>query len=143
LKGLEEKLDDKNNIKMEKIVECQHIFVTKVNNFSSFSQLLKELATDEYEIKIMNEQINIQPKSSIAYVNMMKGLKRKNRKFHKYKRKQKKSFKVILKHLHVTTNLDDIEDKKVIDDLRQLLIYRTSRNKIVKKLFICRIWRNP
>jgi len=91
----------------------------------------------------MNEQINIQPKSSIAYVNMMKGLKSKNREFHKYKRKQKKSFKVILKHLHVTTNLDDIENKKVIDDLRQLLIYRTSRNKIVKKLFICRIWRNP
>jgi len=42
------------------------IFVDKVNNFSSLSQLLKEIATDEYEIKIVNEQTKIQPKSSIV-----------------------------------------------------------------------------
>jgi len=42
------------------------------------SQLLKEIVTDEYEIKIMNEKIKIQPKSSIVYVKIMKELKSKN-----------------------------------------------------------------
>jgi len=47
-----------------------------------FSQLLKEVAADEYEIKIMNEQIKIQPKWSIAYINIIKELKSKDMEFH-------------------------------------------------------------
>jgi len=78
------------------------------------SQLLVEVVT-EYEIKIMNEQTKIQPKSSIAYVNIVKELKNKNTEFHKYKPKQEKNFKVIFKHIHATANLDDI--KKEIKDL--------------------------
>jgi len=76
-----------------------------------FSQLLKEVAIDEYEIKIMNEQTEI----SIAYINIVKDLKNKNTEFHIYKPKQERSFKVILKHIHAIMNLDDI--KKEIKDL--------------------------
>jgi len=90
--GLEEELDDKNNnIKVEKTVKLP-IFVTRVNNFSSLSQLLKKITTDEYEIKIMNEQIKIQPKRSIAYINIVKELKSKNMEFHTHKPKQERSF---------------------------------------------------
>jgi len=74
---LEEVLDDQNNnIRVEEIVKPPFIFVDRVSNFSSLSQLLKEVDTDEYEIKIMNGQIKIQPKSSIAYVNIVIGLKK-------------------------------------------------------------------
>jgi len=46
---LEEELDNtNNNIRMRKTAKFPPIFVAKVNNFSSFSQLLKEVATDEY-----------------------------------------------------------------------------------------------
>jgi len=73
--------------------------------------LIKKVATDEYEIKIMNEQIKIQPKNSIAYVNVVKKLKNKNTEFHTYKSKQERCFKVVLNHIHATANLDDIKKK--------------------------------
>jgi len=63
----------------------------------------------------MNEQIKIQPKSSIAYVNIVKELKRKNMEFHTYKPKQERSFTVVLKYIHAITNLNDI--KKEIENL--------------------------
>jgi len=45
----------------------------------------------------------------------MKELKNKNTEFHTYKPKQERSFKVILKQIHATANLDNI--KKEIEDL--------------------------
>jgi len=81
--GLEEDFDDENNninIMVEKTIKPPPIFLTRINNFSSL-QHLKEVAFDEYEIKIMNEQIKIHPSSSIAYVNIMKELKSRNREF--------------------------------------------------------------
>jgi len=67
----------------------------------------------------MNEQIKIQ-RSSIVYVSIVKGLKSRNMEIHTYKPKQEKSFKVVLKHIHVTVNLDDI--KKEIEDLGHSVI---------------------
>jgi len=85
---LKEVLDDKNNnIRMEKTAKPPSILIHKINNFSLLLQLLKEVATDEYEIKIMNEQTKMQPKSSITYVNIVKELKNKNMEFHTYKPK--------------------------------------------------------
>jgi len=63
----------------------------------------------------MNEQTKIQPKSFIAYVNIVKKLKSKNTEFYTYKPKQERSFKVVLKYIHSTANLDDI--KKEIENL--------------------------
>jgi len=114
---LEEVLDDENNnIRVEKTVKPPPIFVDKVSNFSSLSQVLKEVAIDEYEIKIMNEQTKIQPKSSITYVDI---LKNKDTEFHTYKPKQERNFKVVLKHIHAIANLDDI--KKEIEDLGHIV----------------------
>jgi len=77
--GLEEEPDDENNnIRVEKTVKLLPTFVARVNNFLTLSQQLKEIAFDEYEIKIMNEQIKIQPRSSIVYVSIMKELKSRN-----------------------------------------------------------------
>jgi len=69
----------------EEVAKSPSIFVAKVNNFSSLLQLLKEIATDKYEIKNMNEQTKIQLKSFIAYINIVKELKSKNTEFHTYK----------------------------------------------------------
>jgi len=133
--------DENNNIRVEKTVKPPFIFVDKVSNFSSLSQPLKKIATDKYEIKSMNEQTKIQPKSSIAYVNIVKELKNKNTEFHIYKPKQERSFKVVLKHIHVIVNPEDI--KKEIEDLKHIVtniyIYITSRSRALKGLFICSI----
>jgi hypothetical protein len=68
--GLEEQFDEINTkVRMEKTVKSPPIVVAGIVNFLSFSQLLKEIAIGEYEIKIMNnKEVKIQPKSSIAYV---------------------------------------------------------------------------
>jgi len=39
--------DTKTNIKIEKTIKSPSIFAAKVDNFTSFSQLLKEIATEE------------------------------------------------------------------------------------------------
>jgi len=74
----------------------------------------------------MNEQIKIQPKSFLAYINIMKELKSKNTELTD-KPKQERSFKVILKHIHSTANLDDI--KKEIEDLEGYIVTRIWNNK--------------
>jgi len=59
---LEEELDDANTniMSLEKIVKPLPIFFA-TDNFSSLSQLLKEIAAGEYEIKVINKQIKIPP----------------------------------------------------------------------------------
>jgi len=48
-------------------------------------------------------------------VNIVKELESKNTKFHTYKPKQERSFRIVLKHIHATANLDDM--KQEIEDL--------------------------
>jgi hypothetical protein len=114
--GFEKELDNASiNDRIRKITKSRPIFVVRVNNFSSLSQLLKEVAIGEYEIEIINKQIKIQPKSSAAYVNIVEKLKSKNIEFYIYKLKQERSFKIVLKHIHAIANLNNI--KKEIEDV--------------------------
>jgi hypothetical protein len=57
----------------------------------------------------------IQPKSSIAYVSIVKEFKSKNTETQTYKPKQKRNFSAAHKHIHITANLNDI--KKEIEDV--------------------------
>jgi len=127
--SFEEEFDGANtNVRIRKIAKPLSIFVAKIDNFSS--QLLKEIAAGEYEIKIINKQIKIQPKSFIAYVNILKELKSKNTEFHTYKPKQEGSFRIVLKHIHATTS------NKKLKNYTQILIYGRARSKTLKRLFI-------
>jgi len=53
---------------VEKTVKPSPIFIARVNNI----QLLEEIAIGDYQNYNNNEQIKIQPKNSIAYINIMK-----------------------------------------------------------------------
>jgi len=71
------------------------IFVAKINNQLQ-SYMLENIAISEHEIKIMNnEQIKVK-------------IKLKSRDIHTYKLKQEKSFKVILKYMYFSSNVDNI-----------------------------------
>jgi len=41
----------------------------------------------------------------------VKEFKSKNTEFHTYKSKQERSFKIVLKHIHATVNVDDIREE--------------------------------
>jgi hypothetical protein len=128
---------------MRKIVKFPSIFVAKVDHFSSFSQLLKEVAAGEYEIKIINKQIKIQPKNSIAYVNIVKDVKGKNTEFHTDKSKQEKGIRIVFKHIHATTNLNDI--KKEIKELGHTVtnIWNIKKQGTKKAIYIFYIELKP
>jgi len=53
--------------------------------------MLKDIAIDNKEIKIINinKHVKIQPKSSIAYINIVKELKSNDQEFHIYKLKKR------------------------------------------------------
>jgi len=79
-------LDDiNNNEKVEETVKLPPIFVAKIINIQLLSQLLEKIAIGNYENKIINNvQDNIQSKSSIAYVNIVKELNNRNTELHLY-----------------------------------------------------------
>jgi len=115
--GLEEVSDETNN-NTESIREAKlpPIFISKLNDPSSLRQLLNQIARNEFELKNINiENYKIQIKSSIAYTNIVKELKTRNYKFHTYKSKQERSFKIVLKHMPPEQIIDDI--KRDIEDL--------------------------
>jgi len=65
----------------------------------------------------------------------VKKLKGKNTEFYTYKPKQERSFKVVLKHIHATANLDDI--KKEIEDLGHTVTNIWNiKKQALKRLFI-------
>jgi len=67
----------------------------------------------------------------------VKELRNRNTEFHTYKPKQERSFKMILKHIHVTTNLDDM--KKEIEDLEYRItnIWNIKKQGTKMALHIC------
>jgi hypothetical protein len=63
----------------------------------------------QYELKALsNNQIKIQPKTSEAYRTIIKVLADKKTEFHTYRPKDGRNYKVVLKHLHYSTNIEDI-----------------------------------
>jgi len=92
--GLKDVFNEINN--NEKIEKSPIIFIVTVLNIQPLSQLLKEIAIDDDEIKIINnEQIKMQLKNSIAYINIVKEIKNRDTKFPICKPKERR-YKVIL-----------------------------------------------
>jgi len=121
--GLNEVPDEINN-NTESVREAKPppIFISKINDPSSFRQLLNQIANDEFELKNINiGNYKIQIKSSIAYTNIMKELKIRNYEFHTYKPKQERVFKVVLKHMPPEERTDDI--KSDIEDQGHTVTY--------------------
>lgn len=87
------------------------IFVSGVKNIKPLIQLLDELAKDNYTTKTLrHDQVKIQPLKSDVYSTILKALMEKNTEFHTYKPKKDKTFRVVLKNMHPTTDLKEISN---------------------------------
>ncbi|PNF22850.1 hypothetical protein B7P43_G16778 [Cryptotermes secundus] len=85
------------------------IYVTGVKHIQPLIQLLNELAKDSYITKtIRHDQVKIQPLKSEVYSTILKALMEKNTEFHTYKPKKDKTFRVVLKNIHPSTDLKEI-----------------------------------
>lgn len=58
---------------------------------------------------LKNDQVKIQPKTPKTYSNIVKGLKLKKTEFHTYKPKNERNFKVVLKNIHGSTDVNDLK----------------------------------
>lgn len=87
------------------------IFVSSVKYIVPLTTLLKEIVDDNFELKILrNDEVKVQAKNTESYSAIIKALKDKNTEFHTYKIKQDRSFRVVLKNIHSTTDTTTLTD---------------------------------
>lgn len=86
------------------------IFVDRVNNIQPLTKMLHEVAVGDFEIKIFKtDQVKIQAKSPESYSTIYKELKKRNTEFFTYQPKEERSFRVVLKKIHHSTDPEDIK----------------------------------
>lgn len=130
----------------EKVLKSPPIYVDKVENIQPLVNLLNEYALDNYELKVLNnDQVKIQPKTPDAYRDIVKQLEIKNTEFYTYKPKQDRTFKVVLKNMHPSTDIEEL--KKSMADLGHNctniwnIKQRTSKKPL--PMFIVEVESNP
>jgi hypothetical protein len=86
------------------------IFIAGVTNIKPLMALLNTIAKDKYLVKTLyKDQVRVQPTESSVYTTIVKALIDKNTEFHTYKPRQYRSFRVVLKNIHPSTDLNDIK----------------------------------
>lgn len=94
----------------EKPTKAPPLYVDKVGNIQPLLKMLDKIADGNYEVKVLsNEQVRIQPATTELYTKIVKGLQEKNTEFYTYRLKQDRPFKVVLKNLHPSTDIDEIK----------------------------------
>lgn len=78
-------------------------------------------AKDTYILKVLpNDEIKIQPTDSVTYTKIIKVLKLKNTQYYTFKPKELRGFRVMLRNMHHSTDLNEI--KKELADLNHKVI---------------------
>lgn len=73
--------------------------------------MLVNVTHGEYEIKILQgERVKIQAKSPESYYTIYKKLKKGNTEIFAYQPKQEKSFRVVLKRMHPSTDTEELKN---------------------------------
>lgn len=80
---------------------------------------------------MIEEQVKVQTKNTEVYTNIIKELITRKPEFHIYKPKQKRSFRVVLKNMHSSTNMEDI--KQAINDLGHEVTNIYAKYYVTKK----------
>lgn len=92
---------------VEKIKKPPPVFVAGVGNINPLYQLLNEIAAGGYTLRVINHtEVKIQANTMELYDAIVSALKSKNTEFHSYQKKQDKPFKVVLKNMHSSSDLN-------------------------------------
>jgi hypothetical protein len=87
-----------------------HIFVSGVKNIKPLVELLNAIAQHKYILKTLyNSQVKVQPLESSTYTTIIKAPTEKQTEFHTYKPRTERGFRVVLKNIHPTTELNEIK----------------------------------
>lgn len=116
------------------------IFVSGVENINPLIALLNEIAPEKYNLKAFNtDQVKIQVEDGKSYTTVTKALNEKNTEYHTYKSKETRTYRVVLKNIHSSTDIQEI--KNCIEDLGHEVtnvwnIKQRSTNKPLPMFFI-------
>jgi hypothetical protein len=115
------------------------IFVHGVITYKDLIKSITEVVEEEqfYTKTLANNVIKLSCSTPTTYRAIVKHFKEKNIYFHTYQMKEERAFRVVLKHLHYTTDTEDI--KKELLDLghvaRNITNVRHSQTKAPLNLF--------
>lgn len=103
-------LETEQTTATDKINKPPPIFVDKVGNIQPLLNILNEHAHNMYNLKALNnDQVKIQPKDSDTFRTIVHQLELKNTEFYTYKPRHERSFKVVLKNMHPSTDPEEIK----------------------------------
>ena len=69
----------------------------------------KDISNEDYKLKINNNHMKVLPTHPDAYRKLTKLLKTLNAKFHTYQLKQERPFRVVLRNIHHSVDLDELK----------------------------------
>jgi hypothetical protein len=88
------------------------IFVSGVKTIMPLIELLNIVAKDDHSIKILpNDRVKIQMKTLATYDKVTKALQEKNTEYFTYQMKTDRTFRVVLKNMHPSINLEDLKEE--------------------------------
>lgn len=98
------------DVNKKQVTRPPPLFIDKVSNIQPLTKMLESVASGDYELKILQgERVKIQATSSESYSTIYKELKSRNTEFFTYQAKQERSFRVVLKHMHPTTDIEELK----------------------------------
>lgn len=97
------------------------IYISGVQNITPLTGLIEEVCKTNHFMKILNtDEVKIQTTEADDYRNLVKSLTDRNTQFHTYQPKQARSFRVVLRGLHPSSNVEDIKNE--IEELNHEVI---------------------
>lgn len=105
-----DQMDDNSSASPANEPKPPPIFVSEVSNVNKMIQVIESvLCREEYYYKCLTQnKVRINPKTSRAYRALVKKLTELNVNFHTFQLKQERAFRVVLKNMHYSTDVDDI-----------------------------------
>ena len=98
------------------------IYVQNVLFIDNLNEALSTLPNCNYELKVLKDnEIKIQPLESCHYTEIVKLLKNKETQYYTYKPQEQKGFKVMLRNMHYSTDIEQI--KKELCELGHEVIH--------------------
>lgn len=122
------------------------IFVQKVAYIKPLYDLLNNIAPDNYTLKsLSNNQVKIQVNSPEMYSATIKALTEKQTEFHTYQLKQSRGFRVVIRNIHPSTELEDIktEIQKLGHVVKNVSNIKQNRTKKCLPLFNIELESKP
>ena len=107
------------------------IFIDNVIDIQTMTKTIeKDISKEEYKLKISN-RVKILPTNPDAYKKLTKLLKTLNANFHTYQLKQERPFRVVLRNIHHSADLDKL-NFELLKHGHEVTNIRNIRHKITK-----------